>query len=100
MLKYLTAVRTFLPEIVFAGFCLRIIVFGAGIGDAIALVSMVAIYGFHSYLSSKRVDQYEDLSKEIENIKNSMIGLKLNQGLSTKRVGTPNNEQAQTKRFF
>lgn len=90
-----------LPELIFAGFCLRMIVMGASMADAVALISMVAIYGLTQYLSKRESNQFIELNdkiivshesvvKEIENLKNGIAGLKLNSGLTTRKI---TNEQ-------
>ncbi len=87
-----------LPELTFFAFSIRLIALGASIGDAIALVSLVGIFGFFRFLDRKKVEQYDYLEKEIENLKNGLQSVKVSQGLTR---GKLNEQKADSnKRYF
>lgn len=100
MEKIMSFLKNGLPELTFAAFALRIVVMGSSIGDALALMSMVAIFGYFRFLERNKVDQYAELKQEIEALRNSMTSVKLQQGLSNR--GVPKNETHNnaTKRYF
>lgn len=100
MFNKLTNLREYLPELIFLGFSLRMIVTGASIGDAIAIISLVAIYGFTHFIKSKKIDQEAELRKDIDDLRNAITSIKLSNGLVTKRVTGNEQKQAAPKRFF
>lgn len=55
-------------QIVFVGYSLRLIAFGASIGEAIALIAFVAMYAAISYLDKKELDQYNLLDTRMNSI--------------------------------
>jgi len=43
-----------LPSLLLTSLLIRTLIFGASIGDAIALIALSALYGYHYYLQSKK----------------------------------------------
>ena len=95
-------VKKGLPTLIFLAFSMRLVLFGAQIGDAIALISFVSIIGFFAYLNRNKLDNVEQMRKDIEDLRNSIQSLKLSQGLNTKKLGGNSaNEQKQANtRYF
>ncbi len=81
MVKYLSTLKQSIPELIFLIYSIRLIAVGATIGDAIALISLVGIYGFVKFMDRHRVEQYNELKEEIENLKNNIQSVKLSVGL-------------------
>lgn len=81
MIKYIPALKKSIPELIFVIYSIRLISVGASIGDAIALISLVAIYGFMRFMDRQQVEQYNELKEEIENLKNNIQSVKLSVGL-------------------
>lgn len=46
-----------LPQILLSAFLIRLLVTGASIGDALALLSLSGIYAFYLYLESKKIPE-------------------------------------------
>lgn len=91
---------------------IKTILFGAQIGEALAIISLVVSMTYNRFLNKSKVDQYEDLIskintdrelflKELETLSSKVTGLSLDK--SFKRTSL--NEQefpkiATTKRLF
>lgn len=98
MKQYLPLLKKNLPQIVFAAFGLRLICLGASIGDAIALISLVAIYGFMHFMDKDKVEQFEDIQDQLKKMNDAISGTRLAQNLTPMR--TTSNEPKKEKRYF
>jgi hypothetical protein len=96
----LLSVKKGLPTLIFLAFSARLVVYGAQIGDAIALISFVSILGFFAYLNKNKVSDLEVLRKDIDDLRNSLQSIKLAQGMVTRKVGGSSGEQKQPGRYF
>lgn len=66
-------------------FLARLVWFGAGIGDALTMISLCALYSTHVYFQQKQVPNIpEQLKQEIENIKSSVASIKVGVGFLKK----------------
>lgn len=84
--------------IVFVLIGLRITFVGASIGDALAIISLVALKGFNNWLKSKEAEPLsEKVAKELEDIKTSMSGL---MAKNLMRPQTQSTEKPSMKKFF
>ncbi len=58
---------------IFALIGLRIVVAGAGIGDAIALTALVGLYGYKEYLSTKKEKSLDETVRlELDSMKSAL----------------------------
>lgn len=67
-------------------FSLRLVIKGSSVGDAGALATLCALYGFFLYLETKKQQPLNDSFKaeirlELEQIKTSMNGFKITKAL-------------------
>lgn len=53
--------KEYLLELSFLALLIRIIVVGAGIGEALALISLVLSMGYTKWLTKSKIEQYEEL---------------------------------------
>ncbi len=83
-----------IPCLGFIAVTAHIVMSGAGIGDAIALSAICALYGYKSYLEKKEVDLLKSVEKELSTIKSEVSSLKL------KNFQTPTAPKEAAKRFF
>lgn len=63
-MKYLSKIDVSI--VCFIAFVVRLVIFGASVGDAIALVSMAAIFSFEKWL------KYQDVKKYNETFENAV----------------------------
>jgi hypothetical protein len=102
----------YLPETAFLAFSIRLIVLGASIGDAIALLVVAGLIASKHLLNKKKVEQFDELKGLIDELKvdhedkltglkNAVDSLKTQRALEagSKRVNLE-QEQAKPKRYF
>lgn len=94
---FLSAVKNNIPELIFLAFSARLIMIGANIGEAIALVSFVGIYGFFKFLDKAKVTRDAEIQKQIDDLKNAIQSVKMAQGLRKTNESQANNPN---KRYF
>ena len=74
----------------------RVAVFGASIGEALAVVAVCGLYGFNKWLDSKKPQTVnEQLQKDLMDIKSTVSNLLIKQSV---KPSTPLNPDI--KRFF
>jgi hypothetical protein len=83
-----------IPSLGFIAVTTHIVMMGAGIGDALALMSISALYGYKSYIETREKEIDKTLSEELSYLKTEISSLKL------KTLHTPSTDKAQPKRFF
>lgn len=77
-----------LSHIAFAIFTIRLVVFGASIGDSLALTSIVALIGFESHLKHKAgPDINKTVLKEIKLMKDKVSALSMNKTIGQVKDG-------------
>ena len=112
-----------LPETALLALSIRLVVLGASIGDAIALVGLVSLIGYKRFLTKKKVEQADEIQQsinslneqreldklalkdEINGLRNAINALKMDKAfqLNSKRVNLEQentNSQAPVKRLF
>lgn len=55
-----------LPEVAFLAELARVVAVGAGIGDAIVLLSLALLIGFKSYLARSKEEEFAEMQKKID----------------------------------
>jgi hypothetical protein len=56
----------------------RIVVFGAGIGDALAVAALAGLYGFSLYLESQKVEPInEEVKRDLQILRDQVNTLKV-----------------------
>lgn len=72
----------YIPLVAFSGYTIRLIIFGASIGDALALLSFASLCAFFYFLEDKKEAPINDsLKNEIEQIKSTVNALKISKSL-------------------
>lgn len=87
-----------LPEMAFLFFSIRLTVLGASIGDALALVSIVAYAGYKMFLADSKQVYTDETKLKLEEMEKTMQALKVDKVLQK----GPASEQRKTseKRYF
>jgi len=83
-----------IPSLGFITVTSHIVIQGAGIGDALALMSISALYGYKSFLNKNQNDSLKVMEKEIGSLKSDISSLKV------KTLQSPSPDKQQAKRFF
>lgn len=102
-----------LLELSFLALLIKIILIGAGIGEALAIVSLVISMTYSKWLNKSKVEQYQELInrmnsdkelllKELENLNSKIMGLSLDKSIKRTSLNEPQElpKFGQTKRFF
>jgi hypothetical protein len=87
-----------LPELAFLIFSIRLAVLGASIGDALALVAVVAYIGYKQHLAAKKEVYSDEIKQKLQELETSVSKLAINKAM-TPQKGT-DNEQKTIKRLF
>lgn len=87
-----------IPMIAFLAFSARIVAFGASWGDAIAMIALAGLYGYHKYLNRKDILWIKTVEKEITDLKNAVQSVKMKQ--SARSIYERNKEEEKPKRYF
>lgn len=80
-MEKLTNALGYLPELAFFALMVRIVTVGAGIGDAIAIISIVASMGYKLYISKAKVSEKEAMDKKMEEIAAQVQSLSMDRAL-------------------
>ena len=93
---FFSLIKKNIPELIFLAFSIRLISVGATLGEALALISFVGIYGFLKFLEKSKMEDQQKITAELENLKNAIQSVKMAQGLKKQHESqtTPN------KRYF
>jgi len=83
-----------IPCLGFIAVTIHIVMNGAGIGDAIALSAICALYGYRSYLDKKEGELIRVISQELNAVKTEVSSLKI------KTMQAPTASKEAPKRFF
>jgi hypothetical protein len=63
-------------------FTARLVIFGAGIGDAIALLSLCGLYGYMKWLDQHQYKKpTEDIQRQLEEFKNVLAVFRMGQAI-------------------
>lgn len=88
-------IKDYLLELSFLALLIKVIITGAGIGEAIAIVSLVSSMGYNKWLNKQKVEQYDEL-KELINTYTSESDKKFDNIMA--RINTQNMESTLFKR--
>jgi hypothetical protein len=74
-----------LPTLILSSFLIRLLVLGAGIGEALVIIGLSALYGYHLLLESKKqtpvnkeiVDRIVELEEQLSITKNKVNAINL-----------------------
>ena len=113
-MQKLNQLKDYLLELSFLALLIKIILVGAGIGEALAIISLVFSMAYTKWLNKTKLEQYEELmnkinsdkeefKKEIENLNSKLTGIALDK--SIKRTSLNEQEQQRSpnnpiKRLF
>lgn len=100
--------KDYLLELSFLALLIRIICVGAGIGEALAVISLVLSMAYNKWLTKSKVEQEEQLTNSINSMKEDYdkkfesIFAKMNSQVMDKELRKPQNEQKATgpRRLF
>lgn len=95
-MKKIIALKEHLMELALVGLLFRSILVGAGIGDSIAIVSIVLSMAYTKFLNKEKIDATEEIQKKLEDLTNKVQSISLDRGL---RV-TKNEQQKPAGRYF
>jgi L-rhamnose mutarotase len=87
-----------IPMAIFCMIGIRCAIFGATWGDAIALLAVSGLYGYSLFLNKDRNLMYQQISKDISELKNAVTGLKVNS--TVKKTYESGQEKEKVKRYF
>lgn len=87
-----------LPELAFLIFSIRLAVLGASIGDALALVAVVAYIGYKQHLAAKKEVYSDEIKQKLQELETSVSKLVINKAMTPSK-GT-DSEQKTIKRLF
>lgn len=88
-----------LPEMAFVIFSIRLAVLGASIGDALALISVVAYLGYKHWIEKSKVEYTDEIKQKLEELEKSVTALKIGKVVNNNNLKGQQNEQ-KVKRFF
>ena len=76
MVNFLERMKPQLPTILITILTLRAVVFGAGFGDALCVIALAGLFGYKSYLDTKKVaDPTAELAEEVNKIKGELSNI-------------------------
>lgn len=67
-MKYLQQIKNHLPEIAFVALTVRTLTLGAGIGEALVLISLVLSAGYKLWIDKEKVTERDELNQKLSNI--------------------------------
>ena len=97
-MKKMTELANFLPELAFIAFIIKSVIYGTGIGDALAIISFVISMGYKHYLSKTKVDDVEDINRKIDAISAKIQSLSIDR--SIKRSANEQKVETGPRRLF
>jgi|CXWL01.1.fsa_nt_gi hypothetical protein len=83
-----------IPSLGFIAVTSHIVIKGAAIGDALALMAISGLYGYQLYLKHSEQAISETVAIQVSELKKDISSLKL------KTIQTPSVNKAEPKRFF
>lgn len=84
------------PLLCFLIFTARVTTLGASFGEALTLLGFAALYGFNTFHTKKENVDFQNLSKQVSDLRDVMSSLKMEK---IKKSERPTNG-AETKRWF
>lgn len=112
-----------LPETAFLAFSIRLIAFGASVGDSVALLVIVSLIAYKRYMARAKMNELElihseikalqeqlntrieEFQSDVQHVKDGLNGLKVDKAFSQqpKRPSTavtPNEQEKKPRLFF
>jgi esterase/lipase len=112
-----------LPETAFLAFSIRLIAFGASVGDSVALLVIASLIAYKRYMARAKMNELElihseikalqeqlntrieEFQSDVQHVKDSLNGLKVDKAFSQqpKRPSTavtPNEQEKKPRLFF
>lgn len=91
-MKKIMQVKDYLLELAFIALLIRVVAVGCGIGEALALISIVSSIGYNKYLAKTKITEREEietkfnesleqLSKDLKDTQAKVNSLSLNSGV-------------------
>lgn len=99
-MQKLMQIKDYLLEIAFLFLLGRIIMVGASMGEAIAVVSLVLSMAYNKWLNKTADTRYESLYKDIEDMKSKINSLSLDKGLQKRTIVHEEKSEQSFKRYF
>lgn len=104
-------VKEYLLELSFLALLVRIICVGAGIGEALAVISLVVSMAYSKWLAKNKVEQFQELKEEmqtmyakfgseIELMQNRMQSLTFEKSITKRQVSEEKPTTGPAKRIF
>lgn len=99
-MQKLTQMKDYLLELSFLALLIKIVVIGAGIGEALAIISLVFSITYNKWLNKAKIEQYEELTnrmlldkeelkKEIEMLNSKLTGITLDKSIKRTSLNEP-----------
>lgn len=100
-MEKMTRILGYLPEMAFVGLTIRAMVMGTGIGDAVAILSLVLSIGYAKYLNKSKVDEKAEIDKKIEDLSTQIQSLRMERAVKrTSNEQKVENVPGSSRRFF
>ncbi len=71
-MEKLTQVKNYLLELAFIALLVRVVSVGCGVGEALALISVVSSMTYNKFLTKAKLEQYDELILKISSEKNEL----------------------------
>ena len=85
-----------IPMVCMIAITVRIVVFGANIGDSLSLIGIVGLLGYLKYLNKSDQTWMRDVQNEVKKLRDAMTSVKMQQGIRK----THERPQDKDKRWF
>lgn len=96
----LMQIKDYLLELSFLALLIRVVLLGAGIGESLALVSIVISMSYARYLNKSKIEDRDSLVAEINEIKNKVNSLTIERSLKPKVLLNEQETKQAPKRLF
>lgn len=84
-------------NLAFISLIVKIVLSGASIGDALALIGVAGLIGYNTFLTRKDDEWKRHIERELIDIKNSVTSVKINQNVKKMHSVA---EKPESKRYF
>lgn len=98
-MEKLIKIKDYMLEMAFLALIVRIAILGAGIGDAIAILAVVASLAFGRYLNKAKIEKADEIDKKIEDLASQVQSLKIDKAIR-RSVNETQTSQPAAKRIF
>lgn len=77
----MTKIISYLPELALFALTVRSVALGAGIGDALAIISLVSYIGYSKYLTKAKIEDKAELDKKYDELAAQVQSLSMDKAL-------------------